>query len=278
MASRSRCRRPSTSRGSHEGRSSATTPSASWCPSSKTWSAGKPRGSANCSPPRGWRCNSGTRHELTGSLCDSIPTLSQHELHHHCMARNRRFRNLLFLPTTANTQANPGRGRVALGHVWDRDRRGAGGRRQPHRGWRGTLFLVLAASHRGQPIAVVGAEGGTRTPTPLRAHDPEAEGRRRGRPSRSSHLARNRSIRLRVRRRLLATRTHSRDRRGGEITPSPEIFSKEIAQDMATRKGPQSQRARQNRGSTGLPGSFALRPIVAKNLRGGRRGQGSPWA
>src|SRR2546430_13963403 len=155
MASRSRYRRPSTSRGSHEGPSSATTPSASWCRSSKTWSAGKPRGFANCSPPRGWRCNSGTRHELTGSPCDSIPTLARDELHHHRMARDGRVRKLLFLPPTADTQANPGRGRVALGHLWDRDRRGAGGRRQPHRGWRGTLFLVLAASDRGQLIAVV---------------------------------------------------------------------------------------------------------------------------
>src|SRR5207253_6445661 len=35
-------------------------------------------------------------------------------------------------------------------------------------------FVVLVASARGQLIAVVGAEGGTRTPTPLRAHDPES--------------------------------------------------------------------------------------------------------
>ena len=109
---------------------------------------------------KGWRCNSGTRHELTGSLCDSIPTLARDERHHHWMARDGRVRKLLLLPPTAGTQANPGRGGVA--------------RRQPRRGWRGTLFLVLAASHRGQLIAVVGAEGGTRTPTPLRAHDPES--------------------------------------------------------------------------------------------------------
>jgi PAS domain S-box-containing protein len=51
-----------------------------------------------------------------------------------------------------DTQANPSRGRVALGDVWDRDRRGAGGRRQPHRVWRSTLFLVRAASDRGQLI------------------------------------------------------------------------------------------------------------------------------
>src|SRR6267378_4351232 len=149
MASRSRCRRPSTLRGSQEEPSSATTPSASWCPSSKTWSAGTPRGSVNCSPPRGWRCNSGTRHERTGSLCDSIPTLARDEPHHHRMARHGRVRKLLFLSPTADTQANPSRGRVALGDVWDRDRRGAGGRRQPHRRWRGTLFLVRAAPDRG---------------------------------------------------------------------------------------------------------------------------------
>src|SRR2546429_9738834 len=174
MASRSRCRRPSTSRGSHEGPSSAKTPSASWCPSSKTWSAGKPRGSASCSLPKGWRCNSGTRHERTASRCDSIPTLARDELHHHRMARDGRVRKLLFLPPTADTQANPGGGRVALGDVRDRDRRGAGGRRQPHRGWRGTLFLVLAASDRGQLIAVVGAQGGARTPPPLAAQYPES--------------------------------------------------------------------------------------------------------
>src|SRR5437867_10880323 len=152
MVSRSRCRRPSTSRGSHEGPSSATTPSAFWCPSSKTWSAGTPRGSASSLPPRGWPCKRGTRHERTGSPCDSIPT-ARDEPHHHRMARHGRVRKLLFLPPAADTQANPSRGRVALGDVWDRDRCGAGGRRQPHRGWRSTLFLVRAASDRGQLIS-----------------------------------------------------------------------------------------------------------------------------
>src|SRR5260370_39596214 len=82
------------------------------------------------------------------------------------MARDGRVRELLFLPPTADTQANPGGGRVTLGDVWDRDRRAAGRRRQPHRGWRGTLFLVRTASDRGPLIAVVLSAHGRAGPPP----------------------------------------------------------------------------------------------------------------
>ena len=110
--------------------------------------------SASSSPQRGWHCKSGTRHERTGSPCDSIPTLARDEPHHYRMARHGRVRKLLSLPPTADTQANPSRRRVALGDVWDRHRRAAGDRRQPHRGCRGTLFLVRAAPDRGQLMAI----------------------------------------------------------------------------------------------------------------------------